>query len=162
MTAGEIVLRGGGREAIHIADVRVDPNAYQLKDFNVVERKPIEDLVSEWAISQKFDESLLDTSLDSLIQSAKFDKSITIDEGTAANISRVVDLFDGEPGNTVFAKLEIDAEIDQIKKFDFGYSDRVVAILNGKPNLLGNQSMAVTRLQIPWHNWSFRCYISRS
>ena len=41
-------------------------------------------------------------------------------------------LYNGEPGNTVFAKITIQSDRDQIKLFEFGYSDRVVAILNGQ------------------------------
>ena len=55
-----------------------------------------------------------------------------MDENTAANISREVNLYDGAPGNTVFTKITIRSEKDQIKLFEFGYSDRVVAILNGR------------------------------
>ncbi|MEP3390293.1 MAG: hypothetical protein ABJO02_19025, partial [Reichenbachiella sp.] len=48
-------------------------------------------------------------------------------------ISRVQNLYNGKPGETVFAKVTIQSDKDQLKYFEFGYSDRVVTILNGKP-----------------------------
>ena len=61
-----------------------------------------------------------------------------VEEGTAANISRLQLLRNGEPGSTVFAKVTIESDKDQIKLFEFGYSDRVIAILNDTAIYQGN------------------------
>ena len=137
---GGIVFRGGGAKAMHIADVRVDDNSYEISDFNPIEREPIEGLVAEWEISDKFEEKDLNdpTKLDPVINARTWGRKIPLEEGAAANISRQQLLRDGSPGNTVFAKITINSNRDQVKLFDFGYSDRVVAILNGEAIYRGN------------------------
>ena len=133
--SGEIIFVGGNRSGIHIANVSIDKSKTILKNFKPVERKPIESIITEWEISDKFEEKLLSSSgkIDSLIKTRKWQGKIKIEEGTAANISRTQLLRNGKPGNTVFAKIQINASHDQLKLFEFGYSDRVVVILNGLP-----------------------------
>lgn len=132
---GEIIIRGGGLKALHIANVKVDDTAQNLKNFKPIERKPIPGLISTWEVSDKFEEKLLDNfnNLSSLIKNRTWGRKIQVEEGTAANISRVQLLRNGKAGNTVFAKVIIHSNKKQIKLFQFGYSDRVVAVLNGKP-----------------------------
>ncbi len=136
---GDIVIRGGGREAFHIADIKVDPTAYKLVDFKPVPRKPIEGLVEQWNISSAFKEKVLtaQSSINQQINNATWVGTIEVEEGTAANISRQIQIKD-RTVNTVFAKIEIESNKDQQKLFHFGYSDRVVALLNGKPIYKGN------------------------
>jgi len=138
--AGGIVLRGGGKEALHIADVIINPEATELKEFQAIDRDPIPGLIEEWEVSDKFEESLLSDcdNISTIIKDRTWDHKIKLEEGAAANISRKINLIDGKPGNTVFARIRIDSDSDQIKRFAFGYSDRVVAILNGKPIYKGN------------------------
>lgn len=137
---GEIIIIGGGSQAIHIADVKIDRNNYELKGFNPIERKGIEGLVSEWEISDMFEEKLLEdpNKIVELIEARSWGRKIQVEEGVAANIARQQLLYNGEPGNTVFAKITITSNKDQIKLFNFGYSDRVVAILNGESIYRGN------------------------
>lgn len=137
---GDIVIRGGGASAMHIADVKIDKNATDLVDFKPQEREPIENAIAEWEISDKFEEKELDdpTKLQMVIDQRSWGRTIQLEEGVAANISRQQQLRDGKPGNTVFAKITINSNRDQIKLFDFGYSDRVVAILNGEAIYRGN------------------------
>lgn len=137
---GELVFTGGGAQGIHIADIKINPNQYELVDFNPIEREPIEGLITEWEISDMFEEKLLDdpNQIEVLIAKRSWGRKIQVEEGAAANISRQQLLYNGEPGNTVFAKIVIESKKDQIKLFEFGYSDRVVAILNGKPIYRGN------------------------
>lgn len=137
---GEIIIRGGGRQAIHIADVKVDLNKYELKNFKTIERTPIEGIIQEWEISDMFEEKLLDdpTKIQELIKVRVWEGKIQVEEGTAANISRLQLLNNGQPENTVFAKVTVVSNEDQIKLFNFGYSDRVVAILNGESIYRGN------------------------
>lgn len=132
---GGVSLRGGNASGMHIANISINKNEYIIKDFESIERKPIEGLISEWEVSDMFEEKLLDNpnNLRSLIKNRTWQGKIQLEEGTAANISRKVYLFDGSPGNTVFAKIVIESDKNQLKYFDFGYSDRVVAILNGNP-----------------------------
>ncbi|TVZ59719.1 hypothetical protein NA63_2255 [Flavobacteriaceae bacterium MAR_2010_105] len=131
---GGISIRGGNSMALHIANIKVNTAEYELIDFNPIERQPIEGLIQEWAISDKFEEKLLEdpTALSDVINKRTWGRTIQVEEGTAANISRVQLLRDGRAGETVFAKIKINSDKDQIKLFHFGYSDRVVAILNGQ------------------------------
>ena len=132
---GSLAFTGGNAQALHIANIVVNKEQSDIKDFAPIERESIEGLVPEWEISDMFEEnSLKDHSkLTSVISARKWDNKIRVEEGTAANISREVQLFNGKPGNTVFAKIVITSKMAQIKLFEFGYSDRVVAILNGQP-----------------------------
>lgn len=132
---GRIAFRGGRFSGLHLANIQIDPNKTDIKDFNPIARKPIENLVSKWKISDKFEEKQLENliSLKNIINSRTWNQEIIVEEGTAANISRKLQRYDGKPGNTVFAKLEIESDKHQTKLFEFGYSDRVVVILNGKP-----------------------------
>ncbi len=132
--AGEITITGGNSEAMHIANVRIDAAQNTLKDFDPIERKPIDGLIQQWEVSDKFEESALESpgQFQSLIASRKWGKKIDVEEGTAANVSRQVQLRDETKGNTIFARTIIYSNRDQTKLFEFGYSDRVVALLNGR------------------------------
>lgn len=138
--AGEIIIRGGGNKAIHIADVKIDERKTTLIDFKPIEREVTPNLIKEWEISDMFEEQLLSdpNKIKSVIDGRSWGRKIQLEEGAAANISRQQQLFNGKPGNTVFAKVTIRSDKDQIKLFEFGYSDRIVAILNGKPVYWGN------------------------
>lgn len=131
---GEIGI-GGGFAAMHYANFSIDKTKSEIINFEPIERKRINNLVQNWQISEMFEEKLLEdpNSIDSLISKIKWQGEIKVEEGTAANISRQQVLFNGDRGNTVFAKIVINSLSEQIKLFDFGYSDRVVAILNGTP-----------------------------
>ena len=138
--SGGIALTGGNDQALHLANITIDHENYQIKNFKPVERKPVEGLIPEWHISDKFDEkSLKDPSkLPALIKERKWGKKIAIEEGIAANISRIIERYDNTSNNTVFAKIEITTNKEALELFEFGYSDRVVVILNGKPIYQGN------------------------
>ncbi|WP_271767777.1 hypothetical protein [Aquimarina algiphila] len=129
---GEVAIGGGGASAMHYANFTINKNEYDIVDFKPIKRKPIEGLVPEWQVSDIFEEKQLDdiTNLTKVVKSRKWGKMIQVEEGTAANIAREVILRDGTPRNTVFAKITITSDKDQVKLFEFGYSDRVVAILN--------------------------------
>ena len=132
--AGKILIRGGNT-AIHIANVSIDESEHRLVNFKAGKREPLEALIQEWEISDKFEESQLNhpENFASLIDSRKWQGKITVEEGVAANISRQQDLRDGNPGNTVFAKVVIDSKKEQLAFLEFGYSDRALVILNGQP-----------------------------
>jgi len=120
---------------IHFANFRINKNEMAMVDFDTSEIVPIERIINEWVISDKFEEKLLDVpqQLKTIIDQRTWNNKIKVEDNRAANISRKVVLRDKQPGNTVFAKLIVESEIDQIKLFEFGYSDRVVVILNGQP-----------------------------
>jgi hypothetical protein len=139
---GEVRFSGGNNEAMHLANIIVNPDAHEIKDFEPIEREALPGLVSEWEVSDKFEESRLDDlpALPNLISSRKWSQKVSLEEGTAANISRKVVRYDDTPGNTVFARITISSDTDATRLFEFGYSDRVVALLNEKPIYKGNNN----------------------
>jgi len=139
---GGVAFSGGRFTGMHLANITIDRKLPQLVNFKPGKRESIAGLIQEWEISDVFEEKLLNdiSSIKNLIKARKWGKKIQIEEGTAANISRQVALRDTRPANTVFARVEITSEKDQLKLFEFGYSDRVVAILNGKPIYKGNNT----------------------
>lgn len=133
--SGDIGFRGGNRTGLHIANIQIDHTAPKISNFQPIERKPIEGLIQKWEVSDRFEENKLDdiNNLSKLIASRKWNHEIEVEEGTAANISRKVNLLSNRKKNTVFARIIIHSDKKQTKLINFGYSDRVVAILNGKP-----------------------------
>lgn len=131
---------GGGGAAVHYANFQVYPGEGTIKNFMPAEPKGLEGVVKEWTISDKFEEKELDDieNLDALIQSRTWTSTLGIDEKTAANISRIHQRYGNVPGNTAFARLEIETSRSITRLFEFGYSDRVVVILNGSPIYRGN------------------------
>lgn len=132
---GGISFQGGKFSGVHYANIRIDMEVPDLVSFAPVERKPIQGLVDSWQVSDKFEEQLLmdHENLLELIRERTWKDQIMVEEGAAANISRVQKLRGDGTGNTVLVRAVIRSDRDQIKLFEFGYSDRVVAILNGKP-----------------------------
>ena len=120
---------------MHYANFKIDESKTELIDFKPIERKALDGLVNSWEISDMFEEEKLEDPLaiPNIVSERSWQGKIEVEEGAAANISRIQVLYNGEPGNTVFAKLEVESSSDQIKFFEFGYSDRVVAILNNEP-----------------------------
>ncbi len=138
--AGALLFTGGEISGLYLANIQVDTNSPTINDFEPIERKAIPDLIPEWSISEKFEESEVQDpdGLSDLINGKKWLGELTVDEGTAVNISKMVTRYDDKPGNTVLAKVVINSNKDQKKLFHFGYSDRVIAILNGQPVYVGN------------------------
>jgi hypothetical protein len=131
---------GGSFAPAYYSNFKIDKNEMELKDFNVITRTPIEDIIPVWEISDVFQETALDdlSNLDQVIESRTWGKKIRVEENVAANISRQAIRAPKTTGNTVFTKVHIESEKDQLKLFEFGYSDRVVVILNGEPIYKGN------------------------
>jgi hypothetical protein len=131
---GEVLI-GGSFAPMHYANFSIDTTKTTLKEFKEIKRKPLEGIIPAWQISNKFEEKLLENpkNIPTILKSRIWLGKQKIEEGTATNISRKVVLYDNKPGNTVFAKVEIHSTKKQLKYFDFGYSDRVVVVLNGKP-----------------------------
>ncbi len=139
---GSVAIGGGGQAPMHYANFRINKDAHEIIDFKVTERTPIEGLIPEWEISSMFKEQELNdiSGLKQLINSRKWLGKVQVEEGTAANIARVANLPQNRPANTVFAKITIRSDKNQLKLFEFGYSDRVVAILNGQPIYKGTNN----------------------
>ncbi|WP_190808756.1 hypothetical protein [Flagellimonas sp. S3867] len=133
--AGGVSFSGGLVRGFHIANIKIDQQTPVIQNFDPGTREPIENVIGEWAVSDKFEEKELEATknIGSLISRLKWNKKIYVEEGVAANISRAVELRNETPGNTVLAKITITSSSDVSRLFQFGYSDRVVVILNGEP-----------------------------
>ncbi|PRX54834.1 hypothetical protein [Flagellimonas meridianipacifica] len=138
--SGGLSFTGGLNTGVHLSNFTVKTEEHEIVNFNPGKREPIEGAIQQWQISDKFEEKLLDDpkSLQKVIDDRKWDETILLEEGVAANISRKVELRSQVPGNTVFAKINISSRNEVTRLFEFGYSDRVVVILNGKPIYTGN------------------------
>ena len=127
---------------MHFANIKIDRTKKELIDFKVKgKREPVANIIQKWKVSEKFDEELLSepSKIEELAKTLKFDHTLSIVENIAIDISQAHNRYDQVvKGNTVFAKVVIDSDIEQLKLFDFGYSDRVVVILNNKPIYRGN------------------------
>lgn len=100
-------------------------------------KKPDAGTIFNYQISNPFDEKTLKdvTYLnDSQINGLKWKRFQTEATGIG-NLARVAQI---SVGNTVFAKLTVESEKDQIKKMHFGYSDRIIVFANRQPLYSGN------------------------
>ena len=137
---GGVSLRGGNRSGMHIANIKIDRTKTSIKNFKPGKREPIKGVVAEWIISDPFKETFLENigQIKKVIKNRQWKHKAGLQEGVAADIRREIKLNKNREKNTVFAKIEIHSEKNQTKLFEFGYSDRVVAILNSKPIYNGN------------------------
>ncbi len=136
--AGRVAI-GGGQAPMHFANVRIDPDADQIVDFKPNITPLIDGIVKSWEVSDVFgEEKLLDLNqIPQLIRSRKWLGQVEIEENSAANLSHLAKR-PTPSANTVFAKVTIQSTKDQMKLFEFGYSDRVTVILNGEAIYKGN------------------------
>ena len=136
--AGEVGIGGSGA-AQHYANFTIDHDSYELVDFDAPQPEPVEGVIPKWSISDKFIEYRLDTleNLYKIINERKWTHQLEIEENSAVNISRAVARY-GTLGNTVFAKVTIEADEDCVRELELGFSDRARVILNGKPIYKGN------------------------
>ena len=95
--------------------------------------------VIQWQVSNPFKEDALKDKnmLDPSFVNKLSWKKLSIENGGFANLARLYPVTDS---NTVFAKIIVTSDKDQIKKMDFGYSDRVKAFCNGQAIYSGNNS----------------------
>jgi len=95
-------------------------------------------VITDWTVSKAFPETNLNsvTSLKELQMS--IDKKMKVDGEGILNLSHVSKV--SAATNTVLAKFTIDSEKEQLKRIDFGYSDKVTVFVNGRPIYSGDNS----------------------
>jgi hypothetical protein len=86
--------------------------------------------IKAWQVSTPFAEKLVSNTsqLHNNILASLTWKPITVEKTGLVNISR---LYQVTESNTVIAKISVESTIDQVKKLDFGYSDRIKVFFNG-------------------------------
>lgn len=131
--SGQLAI-GGSFAPMHFANFKYTTDPPELINYSVKETPLIDGIIKKWSISDKFEEDLLNDpdKLNDVINERTWDKTVEVEENSAANISWVRTRYNKNKGNTVFARLTITSSKEQTKLFTFGYSDRVVVILNGK------------------------------
>ena len=100
--------------------------------------------ISRWQISTTFDEKQLqsDYAIPQDLAKRLTWQPLPAETSGIANLSRIRKL--GEGVNTVFAKVTIVSDKPQIRKFQFGFSDRVKVYFNGRL-LYGGQDVFLSR-----------------
>lgn len=95
--------------------------------------------IMQWAVSNAFKEDVLkdQNTLDASFINKLSWKKLATENGGFANLARLSPVTDS---NTVFAKITVVSDKAQIKKLDFGYSDRVKVFCNGQALYSGNNS----------------------
>jgi hypothetical protein len=128
-----------------IAAMRFANFSYTLTDdvtiksqANVPTNIPVNS-VMQWQVSTPFKEDMLKDKnmLDATSANKLSWKKLSIENGGFANLARLYPVTDS---NTVFAKITVVSDKDQVKKLDIGYSDRVKAFCNGQVIYSGNNS----------------------
>ncbi len=94
--------------------------------------------ITSWQVSNAFKENDIVNKNQLDAKSLEFFlwQKLPIEKGDFVNLSRLSTTTDS--ANTVFAKLVLNSDKDQIKRIDVGYSDRLKAWCNGKAMYSGN------------------------
>lgn len=136
--SGELAI-GGSFAPMYFANFKYSSETPELVTNTIQNPQLIDGIIKEWAISDKFNEEELNDPLtiNKVIHARTWIETIKIEENSAANISWIKKLNNNKD-NTVFARITVHSSKDQTKLFWFGYSDRVIAIVNGNPIYKGN------------------------
>jgi hypothetical protein len=96
--------------------------------------------ITEWQVSNVFKEDLIKNmnTINAEWANKLRWKNLPVEATGLANLSRLSVVSDS--ANTVFARVTINVDKDQIKKLDIGYSDRVKIYCNGTALYSGNAS----------------------
>ena len=95
--------------------------------------------IMQWTVSIPFKEADLKdkTMLDAAFTNKLTWKKLATENGGFANLARLSPVTDS---NTVLAKITVMSDKDQVRKLDFGYSDRVKVFCNGQALYSGNNN----------------------
>ncbi len=132
--AGLVGLNSSGFSTAYFANFEVSelPEGYTIAASQEVESPLTEETVSEWLVSSPFDGQ----TLNGVLQLSSEHESISDWDwlsSEAAGITNLAKLHGlEEDKNTVFAKLQINADKEQLKGLSFGYSDTVAVYVNGR------------------------------
>lgn len=126
---GNIRLQNGNNES-YFANVSVTP------DDNVILKgkpKPVQPIapgtVTQWAVSNAFAEKQITSAHNLRDLPLKLSyKNYPVEPTGTLNLSSTAQL--GEETNAVLAKLVVESDKDQLKKIQFGFSDRVKIFVN--------------------------------
>ncbi|KYG82794.1 hypothetical protein AWN68_13475 [Roseivirga echinicomitans] len=129
--SGGLGFSGSGPSAFRIADLKVTKQSNPVLKSKAIAVEPLEKgVISSWSVSTTFEEATLEKPVDLSADMKKGLKWNKVDAESRgyANLARVA-IANGQ-NNTVFAKVTIESDKDQIKKLSYGFSDRVRVYLN--------------------------------
>ncbi len=99
-------------------------------------------LVTEWEISQSFLATDVDADVypaGDLLESLEW-TTVAAEPSGLVNLSRHVRRSANGETDVVFARLFLEADQEEVRRFSFGYSDYATVYLNGTPVFSGNSS----------------------
>jgi len=138
--AGGVALWGlniGG--PVWVSNFSVEPmDSVEIKGTPVAETPASEGTILNWQISDRFDSGAIagtGTLPEDLVAGLSY-QTLEAEKTGMANLARLFGVEEGK--DTVFAKLTINSESEQIKQFEFGFSDDVKMYLNGQPIFSGS------------------------
>lgn len=128
---GKIGLSGGGFAGFYVTDFKIEKmNSVTLKGKLKEPEEVAIGTVYSWFVSNSFPESKLDSKyvLDNETKSGLSWEKVEVEDKGYANLA--VQGNQSETDNTVFAKLVIESDKSQVRKFSYGFSDRVKVYFN--------------------------------
>lgn len=113
----------------------------QLKSTAVQEKTIDPQMVGSWSVSQAFPNTVL-KGIHDLQEIGDKDWTWTELKAEASGIANLATISDFHPQdrNTVFARLVINAEKEEIKELTLGFSDRATVFCNGRAIFSGNET----------------------
>ena len=128
--AGKIGVFVGG-PPVHLSHFAYSPACVALDELPPLEG--LEGVIAGWSVSDPFPEGAIAESFE-----GRSWTHLPSEPSGLADLSKVNGIRDGK--NTVLARAEIRSPTAQTKALDFGFSDRAVVYLNGRPLYRGDDT----------------------
>ena len=143
IAAGKIGFKAGNLAPAHFSNFRFQNiDNPELKGVPPKVEKASETTILSWQVSNNFPEKFLDQKhkLSKQDKESLSWQKFACEETGVANLARLQSPRDGK--NTVFAKVVIRSDHEQIKKIQFGFSDRIRVFFNDRLLYSGNNNYA--------------------
>lgn len=125
-----------------VREVRISPlNGAAPKGEAAAPPESPASLIAEWTVSEPTAPVAGPAALERALDAASWRK-LAVEDNGVANLGRIGASEEGR--NTILARLSVRADAATTKRLDFGYSDKVVAFVNGAPVYAGDNTY-VTR-----------------
>jgi sugar lactone lactonase YvrE len=136
---GAVAIRSRRDASAHFSDFRITKT--DDLDLGPAPRpSPPRGLVTEWEISQPFKAADVQRRVypDAALQERIAWGRVPTEPGGLLNLSRHVTRSTNGESDLVFARVFLDSDRAETRRFSFGYSDLVTVFLNGRPVFTGN------------------------
>lgn len=125
----------------YYANLKFTPQTQPVLKGKILKKTPLaEGTITQWRVSNVFKESLIihQYKLSPAFKATLRWQKQKVEFTGVANLARISKQSRNKKRNTVFARVIINSEKAQVKKMDFGYSDRVRVYCNGQLMYAGN------------------------